>query len=226
MSALAQSLVELTDPKEAARQIAALNMRLAREHEITTEIAVAVQEIVSSISETDLRRWLEISQELETHVLTAALDAQRALADRDEESRDRLRSALARLSQALDLIAEGALVSPDRDLKELARWLVDAVDVPQRELASLLDVPLRSFQRWVSHRESARPEGEEADRLRTVAVVVNQLRFSLSSSGVLHWFDARNVWLRRKTPHQLLSDPLARPRLVAAAQALREGGGT
>jgi hypothetical protein len=228
MSALAESLAELTDPADAARRIAALNMELAREREIPDQIVAAVDEIVSSISETDTGQWLTISQELETHVLTAVIDAQRALIRRHEglAARNGLRSALGRLSQALGLIAEGAHVSPDRSSKELARWLVETLDVPQREIASILGVPLRTFQRWASTSERARPEGADSDRLRVLAAIVNQLRFSLTGAGIVRWLNVKNGWLDGKRPRVLLADPIQQPRLLSAARALRDGGGS
>ena len=227
MSAIAESLVELTNPGDAARHIAELNMRLAREREIPAETAAAVQEIVDSISESDAQPWLRISQELATHALRAVIDAQRAVARRDEglPARNELRSALGRLSQALGLIAEGEPVSPDRSAKEIARWLVETVRVPQREIAGVLDVPLRSFQRWASATERAEPDQADADKLRLVAAAVSHLRFSLTDAGIIRWFETENGWLDSARPVDLLDDPLAKPRLLAAAHSLREIGG-
>ena len=228
MSAITESLIELTDPGEAGRHIAALNMDLALEREITAAVAAAVDEIVGSVSDTDWQRWLRISQDLETHALTAVIDAQRAVSRRQEglSARNDLRSALGRLAQALTLIGEDAPVSPERSPKELARWLVTTLDAPQRELADVLGVPLRTFQRWASERDRVQPEGADADRLRLFAAVVNQLRFSLTASGVVRWFHLTNSWLDGRRPLELLADPLTQPRLLAAAGALRESGGS
>jgi hypothetical protein len=227
MSAITHSLLELTDPADAARRIAAMNMQLAREREIPEQVAAAVDEIVDSISDTERERWLTISQELATYVLTAVIDAQQAIARRHEglAARNRLRSALGRLSQALNLIAEGEPVSADRTSKEVARWLVETLDVPQREIAAIVAVPLRSFQRWASAAERAQPEGADADRLRILAAIVSQLRFSLTAGGIIRWFNSKNGWLDGKRPRTLLADPLQQPRLLSAARALRESGG-
>jgi hypothetical protein len=203
-------------------------MELARAREIPDQIAAAVDQILGSISETDADQWLRISQDLEIHVLIAVIDAQRALMLRGEglPARNRLRSALGRLSQALGLIAEGAPVSPDRSSKEIARWLVETLDVAQREIAEVLGVPLRTFQRWASAAERVEPEGEDADRLRVLAAIVSQLRFSLTSTGIIRWLDVSNGWLDGKRPRVLLADPLQQPRLLRAARAFREGGGS
>jgi hypothetical protein len=226
MSAAARKPSELTDPGDLGRRVAALNQELAREREIPGRIASAVDEIVGSISRLHRDQWLGMSQDLATHVLTAVIDAQRALRGEGLSARNSLRSALGRLSQALLLIAEGRAVSPDRNPKELARWLVETVDVPQREIASVLRVPLRTFQRWASPTESSQPEGEDADKLRMLAMVVNQLRFSLSGTGIIRWLGVTNAWLDGKRPRSLLGDPLQQPRLVRAARALREGAGS
>jgi hypothetical protein len=228
MSAARRRRAEPTDLAQLGRRVAALNMDLARERAIPDHVASAVDEIVGAISEVDGEEWLAMPQDLATHVLAAVIDAQRAiiLRDRGLPARNSLRSALGRLSQALGLIAEGRAVSPDRSPKELARWLVEAMDVPQRELAAALGVPLRTFQRWASAGESSQPEGADADRLRMLAVVVNQLRFSLSGTGIIRWLGSRNAWLGGKRPRALLGDPLHQPRLVRAARALREGAGS
>lgn len=227
MSATARSSRPQGDPAANAARIAALNLELARSREIPEHIAAAVEQSIETISEAGTEDWLTISPELASQALTAIVDAQRALVRRHEGlvARNRLRSALGRLSQALGLIAEGAPVSPERSSKELARWLVETLDVPQRELAAVLGVPLRTFQRWASANESAGPEGHDSDRLRILAAVVNQLRFSLTGAGVLRWLNAKNGWLEGRRPRTLLADPLQQPQLVRAARALREGGG-
>jgi hypothetical protein len=226
MSAIAETLLDLRHPGDAAQHIAELNLRLAREREISAETAAAVEEIVRSISETDAEPWLRISHELATHALRAVIDAQRAVARREEglPARNELRSALGRLSQALGLIAEGEPVSPDRSAKEIARWLVETLRVPQREIAEVLDVPLRSFQRWASATEHAEPDQADADKLRLLAAAVNHLRFGLTDTGIIRWFGAENGWLDGVRPRDLLDEPLAQPRLVAAAHSLREMG--
>ena len=118
---------------------------------------------------TPLERWTAADPYLALLVHRAVLDAQAAV---DDEARDALRIALERLSHALAALGEAEEVGDARAPKELAQWLAAALEVPQRDLADLLGVDLRRFQRWISTRERTRPEGEEARRLRALARLV------------------------------------------------------
>ena len=125
--------------------------------------------LAAAVRATPLERWTAADPYLALLVHRAVLDARAAVED---ESRDALRIALERLSHALAALGEAEEVGDARTPKELARWLVAAVEVPQRDLADLLGVDLRRFQRWISARERTRPEGEEARRLRALARLV------------------------------------------------------
>jgi hypothetical protein len=224
MSALTESLIELRDPREAAREVVGINNALARHTQIPPELAETVDEISRAVT-VRWQSWAEVAPELSALGLTAVIDAERAVRNREEGSRDALRSALARLSDALYGIAEAEPVAPGRSGGEVAAWLTDTLNVPQRELAHLVDVPLRRFQRWISSREATEPEGLEADRLRVIAALVNQLRFSLTPRGVLLWLSSPHKQLDNKSPRDILvASPLEQPRLMALAQSLRESG--
>src|SRR5918998_2130270 len=131
------------------------------------------------------------------------------------------RPRLERLSHALAALGEAEEVGDARSPKELARWLADTVEVPQRDLAELLGVDLRRFQRWISARERTRPEGEEARRLRALARLVGQLRHAFTPAGVVAWFDWPRADLGGATPRELLPDPLRLPELLLAAGSTR-----
>ena len=226
MSALVESLIELRDPREAAREVVALNNTLAKHSEIPPALAETVDGISRAVT-ARWQSWAEVAPELSALGLTAVIDAERAIRNGEEGSRDVLRSALARLSDALYGIAEAEPVAPSRSPAELAVWMTNTLDVPQRELAHLVDVPLRRFQRWISPREATSPEGAEADRLRALAALVNHLRFSLTPRGVLLWLNSPHKQLGNKTPRDtLVTSPLKQPRLMALAQSLRESGGS
>ena len=94
--------------------------------------------------------------------------------------------------------------------------------MPQRDLAELLGVDLRRFQRWISPRERTQPEGEEARRLRAVA------RHRRASCGTrsrpracVAWFDWPRPELGGATPRELLGDPVRLPDLLLAAGSTR-----
>jgi hypothetical protein len=129
--------------------------------------------------------------------------------------------ALEAFRLPLSAIAEAEPVSAERTPKEVARWLAEAVSVPQRRLAELLGVDLRRFQRWISARERTQPEGEEARRVRAVARIVAQLRHAFTPAGVLAWFDWPRPEFGGATPREVLADPIRLPELVLAAGATR-----
>jgi hypothetical protein len=211
-------LLDLARPAAAAAAVDALNDRLAAEPHVPREIGAEVARLAAAVRATPLERWTAADPYLALLVHRAVLDARAAVED---EARDALRIALERLSHALAALGEAEEVGDARTPKELARWLVSAVEVPQRDLADLLGVDLRRFQRWISARERTRPEGEEARRLRAVARLAGQLRHGLTAAGVLAWFDWPRPELDGRTPRELLDDPVRLPELVLAAGAVR-----
>ncbi len=167
-------------------------------------------------------RWSSIDPHYIEILLRATLSAQIALMEPDlPESRDRLRMALDGLAAAFDAIAEQEPVSDDRTGKELVTWLAEHTEVSQAELARLLGVSPRQFQRWLSPTEKAGPEGDDLRRVRGVARIVNQLRFSLTPAGVIWWFSHRLPQLGRKRPIDLLDRPERLPDLIALANETR-----
>ncbi len=210
--------LDLARPAEAAAAVDAVNDRLADEPRVPSATAAEVAALADAVRATPLERWTAADPYLALLVHRAVLDAQAAV---EAEDRDGLRIALERLSHALAALGEAEEVGDARTPKELARWLVAAVDVPQRDLAALLGVDLRRLQRWISARERTQPEGDDARRLRAVARLVGQLRHAFTSAGVVAWFD----WPRRElggaTPRERLDDPLALPDLLLAAGSFR-----
>ena len=211
-------LLDLAHPAEVAATVDALNDRLAAEAQVPSAIGAEVARLAAAVRATPLERWTAADPYLALLVHRAVLDAQAAV---EAESRDDLRIALERLSHALAALGEAEEVGDARTPKELARWLVSAVEVPQRDLADLVGVDLRRFQRWISARERTRPEGEEARRLRALARLVGQLRHAFTPAGVVAWFDWPRPELGGATPRELLPDPLRLPDLVLAAGSTR-----
>jgi hypothetical protein len=211
-------LLDLARPVEAAAAVDALNDRLAAEARVPAEVGAEVARLAAAVRATPLERWTAADPYLALLVHRAVLDAQAAV---EEEARDALRIALERLSHALAALGEAEEVGDARSPKELARWLAGAVEVPQRDLADLLGVDLRRFQRWISARERTRPDGEEARRLRALARIVGQLRHALTPAGVVAWFDWPRPELGGATPRELLADPVRLPDLVLAAGSMR-----
>lgn len=217
MTAPTLAAVHLDRPAEAAEAIARANEQLARSAEVTPKAAGLVASVAAAVGQAE--RWEEtVDPYLVTLLHRSVIQAQHAVG---EGERDALRIALARLVHALSAIADTEPVSAERTPKEIARWLAEAVGVPQRRLAELLGVDLRRFQRWISAREAAGPEGDDARRVRAVAVLANQLRHSLTADGVVDWFDWPQRDLGGSTPRELLDDPMRLPDLLAAAGSMR-----
>jgi hypothetical protein len=211
-------VLDLARPAAAAGAVDALNDRLAAEPGVPAGVGAAVGALGAAVRATPLDRWTAADPYLALLVHRAVLDAQAAV---DEEARDALRIALERLSHALAALGEAEEVGDARTPKELARWLAGAVEVPQRDLAELLGVDLRRFQRWISPRERTQPEGEEARRLRALARIVGQLRHAFTPAGVIAWFDWPRPELGGATPREVLGDPVRLPDLLLAAGSMR-----
>ncbi len=212
------TLLDLAHPAAAAAAVDALNDRLAAEREVPAEVAVEVAALADAVRATPLERWTAADPYLALLVHRAVLDARAAA---DGEGRDALRIALERLSHALAALGETEEGGDARTPKEVARWLAGAIEVPQRDVAALLGVDLRRFQRWISARERTQPDGEEARRLRALARLVAQLRHAFTPAGVLAWFDWPRPELGGATPRELLPDPVRLPDLLLAAGSTR-----
>jgi uncharacterized protein (DUF2384 family) len=221
MNAVLQTIRDLSRPAEAASELHELSMELAYTETIPPEIQERVRELTGAV---DAQRasWGRVDPYYVEIVLRATLSAQIALMDPDlPDSRLRLRMALDSLAQAFSSIAEDQLVSDDRTGKELVAWLVATTEAPQAQVAQLIGVSPRQFQRWLSPAEPASPEGSDLRRVRAIARIVNQLRFSLTPAGVVEWFSWRSPELGRKRPIDLLDRPAQLPRLIGLASDLR-----
>jgi hypothetical protein len=210
--------LDLAHPVESAAAVDSLNDGLAAEASVPAGFGAEVARLAAAVRATPLERWTAADPYLALLVHRAVLDAQAAV---DDEARDALRIALERLSHALAALGETEEVGDARAPKELAQWLAAALEVPQRDVADLVGVDLRRFQRWISTREATRPEGEEARRLRALARLVGQLRHAFTPAGVIAWFDWPRPELGGATPRELLPDPLRLPDLLLAAGSTR-----
>src|SRR5918994_3983798 len=154
MTAVLDTVSEISRPADAAQEIARLNNQLARNRTIPPEVVDGVREIAAGVArQTAISRWEAVDPYLVLIIHRAVIQAEEATRHADDtEARNQLRIALESLRQGFAAIAEGE-VSDERSPKELIRWLVDTAEVPQADLAELLRVGLRKFQRWASPRE-------------------------------------------------------------------------
>lgn len=222
MAVVLDAVTGIARPAEVAQAIAQLNDKLARERRIPAEIGETVREVAAGVTQTALPRWQAIDPYLALIIHRALIRAEEAVHLADEpDARDSLRVALESLRQGFAAIAESAPIADERSTKEVARWLAETAEVPQSRLAELCGVSLRQFQRWVSPQETARPEGRDAWRVRAVARIVNQLRFSLTPAGAIEWFSWPRNDLEGRAPLQLLDEPDKLPELTAIAGSMR-----
>jgi hypothetical protein len=222
MSAVLDSIADLSEPAAAAVEVQLVNDRLAGEQTIPEDVAAAVREIAEGLDQTSLRRWEMIDPTHAVIVLHSAVSAQRALEEREAPAaRDQLRVALESIRQSLTAIAEREPVSDERSPKQVVQWLAATTEVPQAGLAELLGVSARQFQRWLSPIETAQPEGEDARKVRLVARIVNQLRFVLTPAATVEWFTWPRSDLDSQRPLDLLDDPAEEPTLTMLASAMR-----
>lgn len=155
-------------------------------------------------------------------VLAATLACEKGLRSANDDAvRQRVRLGLERLRQALRDIVDESPTADTRPVKEVARWLVQQVSVPQSQLADLLLISSRTLQRWVSTTDPAAPEDDDEARLRAVAQVTSHLRHVFTAPGVIRWFERANPHLDGAAPRELLADPLELPRLMRLASLSR-----
>jgi hypothetical protein len=147
-----------------------------------------------------------------------------ALSDQDPALRRReLRIPFERARQALRGLLAEEPVMDDKSAKEIAQWLVDQEEIPRTDLARVLKVSPATLRRWADPSVPTSPKGDEARRLRVLAKVVNQLRWSFSPVGVIQWLDRPHPSLKGEGPRTLLTDagPEGGPRLLRLANATR-----
>ena len=221
MNAVLETIRDLSRPAEAAAELLQLSHELGRHTTIPTEIQEPVREITDAV-DGNRTAWGRVDPYYVEILLRATLSAQIALMEPTlPESRDRLRFALDALAQAFASIAEDQPVSDDRTGKELVSWLVQHSEVSQAELARLVGVSPRQFQRWVSPAEKSAPEGDDLRRVRAIVRIFNQLRFALTPAGAIAWFTWRLPDLKNRRPIDLLDKPNQYARLVGLAADMR-----
>jgi hypothetical protein len=137
-----------------------------------------------------------------------------------------VRLGLETMRQALRDVADTAAVAESVSPRQIAAWLVDVLDVSNAEVADLIDVAPRTFQRWLSPKETVEPHGVDAARLRIAARVANQLRHSLTGPGVVAWLYSPNRELKDQRPVDLLHHLESTPDLVRLAAGTRVSAAT
>jgi hypothetical protein len=213
---------DLRQPAAVEHELAEANRVLARERETPASVIGLVEDVADAIGVGQEHEAAVVNPWLWIQVQGAALRAQSALRDDDPKRRRQLRLALEQMRFLFARVAEREPIGDARPASEVAAWLETTLpSVSQQRKAQLLHVGLRTYQRWVSDRESTTPSGDEERRLRVVARIVNQLRHSLTGPGVVEWFERPRADLDGASPADALDDPDRLERLLAAAAASR-----
>jgi len=219
---MSATALDIQEAAVVAQALGEANARLATDPETPASVAGLVAELADAIAAGDDGQAAAVNPWLWIKVQSAAIRAQSALREDDPARRRQLRLALEQLRFLFARIADRQPVGEDRPASEVARWLDSALAaVSQPRKAELLHVSPRTYQRWISARESAHPSGEDERRLRIVARIVNQLRHSLTGPGVVDWFEHPRAELGGATPSDALDDPAMLEALITAAAASR-----
>lgn len=188
------------------------------------DVIETVERLVEMISEITPEVLRDSDPYLVEAFLVGAVGCAKALwVGDDHKQRRELRLALERTRQALRDLLDGCYVGQDRPAKEVARWVLDVSGVSQQEIAALVRVAPRTLQRWISAAEAAAPSGEEEVRVRTLARIIDQLRWSMTPVGVVRWLRRPHPDLGGRPPAELLDEPGAYaelPKLAAATRAM------
>lgn len=133
MHAVAVKHPQALDAKSAADAVAYINAGLAAQRTISAETSLAVRGLVDQMLAADIEAWLAIDQYQALLAHRALLEAQEAAATPDDvDARNQLRLALGRLAWCLEAIAENELTAEAKSSKEIVRWLVESIEVPQK----------------------------------------------------------------------------------------------
>jgi len=210
-----ERLDALLDEVERATRV------LAAEPKVTDEVRTAIHRVSAAREEMSPDELAAVDPYLVMALDRGLLGAWRGFeADTPEQERAVVRVALEQVRQALRDLRDEAPTTDTRSAKEIARWLDAIWDAPQAEVADLLGVSLRQYQRWLSP-TGAEPRGDDARRLRVLAQIVAQLRHAWTGPGVLRWLTAPHPELDGAPPASLLDDVDAVPRLRRVASAAR-----
>lgn len=177
-------------------------------------IAAALRDAEPEAWESSVDPYLRV--ELDRIAIAALLALQ---ADRETDRVAAVEVAIEALRDVLHDIAESAPVGDDRPGDELGLWLKEATGGSTAELAELLGVSKRTFERWLVR--SSEPRGDDAMRLRLAARIVNQLRHAMTGRGVLRWFGVAMPELGGRAPRELLAEPQAAATLTGIASQAR-----
>lgn len=214
--------IDFRDLAPIRAELAVASAKLADADVLPESVAALVRELATSIRDMAHSDWDQsVDPYLRVEIDQVTIAALLALASDDQAERlEGIELAIEAIRDILHDIGESSAVGDDRPADELSRWLKDTTQGSSQELADLLGVSRRTFERWLA--ATSEPQGDDRMRLVLAARIVNQLRHAMTGRGTLLWFSRPMPDLGRRAPREFLVDTLAAPRLVGlAAQARR-----
>ncbi|SRR6266545_1915754 len=224
MSAIA---FDIGDLEAALLELEQANRRLAKERGVPESIGYLVNDLGEQIGETSPQDLEGVAPDDWIAVQSAALRAVSA-ARRDEDEanqRRQLRLLIEELRFRLARLADQQPVADDRAIEDVVRWLDQTLSITQEAKGELFGVTDRTWQRWTSQAEKARPTGDDERQVRLVARLVGELRHLLTANGVVAWLGEGEPSLGGSTPLEVVREgaPERLKALLALVAASRAG---
>lgn len=214
--------INFRDLAPVQSELAAAGAELAASETLPASVAELVREMATSLRDMGPADWNQsVDPYLRVEVDQVAIAALLALAEPDEDVRvSVVELALEAMRDILHDIAESAVAADERPAAEICAWLRTTTHGSSQQLAELLGVSRRTFERWLA--AASEPQGSDRMRLVLAVRIVNQLRHAMTGQGALMWFQRPIAELGGRTPAELLGGAASTPRLIAlAAQSRR-----
>ena len=193
-----------------------------RQMAVDPTIPVEAERLVDELSEqlTTANAYLAFDPYLSNSLFVGLLAGEKGLrAENEDDRRRRLRLALEQVRHVLRDVLDERPAAEETDVLDVIRFVMDNSRVPQRDIAPLMGVHLRTLQRWISG--EARPDGDDEARARMVARIFSHLRHVFTGPGAVRWFSRPHPGLDGEAPLTLLGDPVAAATLVHLAAGSR-----
>jgi hypothetical protein len=225
---VAATAFDIRNPETIVHELEGAGRRLRGERTVPGSILGLLADLCEDIGNADVDETSDLPPGAWMAVQSTALRALSAIRhDEDQrEQRRKLRLLIEELRFRLARLAEEQPVSEARPVKDVVRWLDQAWNVSQATKGDVFGVSDRTWQRWVSSAETSQPSGDEDRRVRLVARLVADLRYLLTSNGVLDWLTSEDPALDSGTPLNVIrgGDVDELRRLLSLVAQARAGG--
>lgn len=208
--------------EDFTRQLTEASFALATQPSVPEQVTGLIERVRDSVAALTLSERDEVDPYLLDALQNGLLRAWQAETSGEDDAAYRrgMRVAVEQVRQALRDLAEDRPVSATAPAKDVARWLERILDVSHDDIAGLLGVSRRTFDRWVAE-QGTEPSGGEEFRLRQLTRAVSHLHHSFTGPGVVAWMRRPHPQLDGRAPVDLLDDPEQAAVLVSLAASTR-----